>query len=148
MHRLILHHVGYIHKRLFFLLGHFYSILTNNRSLLFSQGKNFRSDTLIQFQNLTSHQILMWNTATNIIDNLLSISIEMSILISIFLSNILRWKIQLTNIRTSNISKFLNKFRQYLFQQLFLILMFGNHILKLLDLIPSLLIFLLFLFLT
>ena len=148
MHRLILHHIGYIHKRLFFLLGHFYPILTYNRSLLFSQGKNFRSDTLIQFQNLTSHQILMWNTATNIIDNLLTISIEMSILISIFFSNILRWKIQFPNIRTSNISKFLNKFRQYLFQQLFLILMFSNHILKLLDFIPSLLIFLRFLFLS
>ena len=75
----------------------------------------------------------MRDTAADVIDNLFSLSIKMRIFISIFFSNFPRGIVKLANIGPSNIGKFLHKLRQDLLQQFLLILVIGNHILKLLN---------------
>lgn len=93
------------------------AILAYNWRLLFlSESEYFCGDTLVKFEDLASHQILMRNTAPDIVDNLFSLGIEMGVLISILLGNILRREVKFTNIGTSNVSKFLHEFGQYFLQ--------------------------------
>lgn len=79
---------------------------------LLSEGENFRCDSLAQFKHFSSHQILMRDTAANIVDDFLGFSVQMCGLGCIFFSNLFWWMVKLSYIGSCDRCMLLYKFWQ------------------------------------
>lgn len=133
MHHLIFYYVWHINIFRLGRLKNFLSIFANcgYRSFL----KKFESTdsyALIGVKKLTPHQCFVRDTATDIGYHFVSSCVQMGLLVDILISDALLWVVKFSYIYACCFRVLLQKLCDYLFQQLFVILMLCNHLSELL----------------